>query len=57
MSSPQVLGPYLALAVFLIAAFIAVGREFRMAEGLDKAYLLGRVSLAVPLERSLARST
>jgi len=35
--SPQVLGPYLTLAVFLIAAFVAVGREFWMARGLDKA--------------------
>jgi hypothetical protein len=49
MNSPQVLGPYLAFAVFLIAAFIAVGREFWLAPGLDKAYPLGRVALAVPL--------
>jgi uncharacterized membrane protein len=49
MTSPQELGPYLALVVFLIAAFVAVGREFWMAQGLDKAYPLGRVSLAVPL--------
>lgn len=49
MSSPQVWGPYFTLAVFLIAAFMAVGREFRVAEGLEKAYPLGRVSLAVPL--------
>src|SRR5258707_11801965 len=49
MSSPQVLGPYLTLVVFLIAAFVAVGREFWMARGLDKAYPLGRVCLAVPL--------
>lgn len=49
MSSPQVLGPYLTLVVFLIAAFVAVGREFWMARGLDKAYPLGRVSLAVPI--------
>ena len=49
MSSPQVWGPYLTLVVFLIAAFIAVAREFRMARGLDKAYPLGRVSLAVPM--------
>src|SRR5258708_1279464 len=47
--SPQVLGHYLTLVVFLIAAFVAVGREFWMARGLDKAYPLGRVSLAVPL--------
>jgi hypothetical protein len=37
------------LVVFLIASFIAVGREFWIARGLDKAYPLGRVSLAVPL--------
>ncbi len=49
MSSPQVIGPYSALIVFLIAAFIAVGREFWMARGLDKAYPLGRVALAIPL--------
>lgn len=49
MSSPQVIGPYFTLVVFLIAAFVAMGREFRMARGLDKAYPLGRVSLAVPL--------
>jgi uncharacterized membrane protein len=42
MSSPQVFGPYLALVVFLIAAFVAVGREF-------KAHTLGRVFLAVPI--------
>jgi uncharacterized membrane protein len=41
MSSPQVFGPYFALVVFLIAGFVAVGR--------DKARPLGRVSLAVPL--------
>src|SRR5258708_20687185 len=49
MSSPQVYGPYLALVVFLIAAFVAVSREFWMARGLDKAFPVGRVSLAVPL--------
>ena len=49
MSSPQVFGPYLTLVVFLIAAFVAVGREFWMARGLDKAYPLGRVCLAVPI--------
>jgi len=49
MSSPQVFGPYLTLVVFLIAALAAVGREFRMARGLDKAYPLGRVSLAIPI--------
>ena len=49
MRSPQVFGPYVTLVVFLIAAFAAVGREFWMARGLDKAYPLGRVSLAVPL--------
>ena len=49
MSSPQVFGPYLTLVLFLIAAFVAVGREFWMARGLDKAYPLGRVSLAVPI--------
>jgi uncharacterized membrane protein len=49
MSSLQVLGPYLTLVVSLIAAFVAVGREFRMARGLDKAHPLGRVSLAVPM--------
>jgi hypothetical protein len=49
MSSPQVLGPYFALVVFLIAAFVAVGREFWLAKGLDKAYPLARVSVAIPL--------
>ncbi len=49
MNSPQVFGPYLTLALFLIAAFLAVGREFWMARGFDKAYPLGRVSLAVPM--------
>lgn len=49
MSSPQVFGPYLALLVFLIAAFAAVGREFWMARGLDKAHPLGRVALAIPI--------
>src|ERR1700684_352640 len=49
MSSPQVFGPYLTLVVFLIAAFVAVGREFWMARGLDKAYPLGRVCLAIPI--------
>src|SRR5258708_17861149 len=47
--SPQVFGPYCTLVVFLIAAFVAVGREFRMARGLDKAHPLGRVALAVPI--------
>src|SRR5258708_16272472 len=49
MSYAQVFGPYLALVVFLIAAFVAVSGEFWMARGLDKAFPLGRVSLAVPL--------
>jgi len=49
MSSPQVFGPYFTLVVFLIAAFVAVGREFWMARGLDKARPIGRVSLAVPI--------
>jgi uncharacterized membrane protein len=49
MSSPQVIGPYFTLVVLLITAFVAVGREFWMARGVDKAYPLGRVSLAVPL--------
>jgi uncharacterized membrane protein len=49
MNSPQVFVPYLTLVVFLIAAFVAVGREFWMARGLDKAHPLGRVSLAVPI--------
>jgi uncharacterized membrane protein len=49
MSSPQVIGPYFTLVLFLITALVAVGREFWMAQGLDKAYPLGRVSLAVPL--------
>ena len=49
MNSPQVFGPYLALVVFLIAAFVAVGRKFWTARGLDKANPLGRVSMAVPL--------
>jgi len=35
--------------VFLIAAFAAVSREFWLARGFDKAYPLGRVSLAVPI--------
>ena len=45
----QVLGPYIALAVFLLAALVAVSREFRMARGFDKAHLLGRVSLAIAI--------
>jgi uncharacterized membrane protein len=49
MSSPQVFGPYLTLVVFMLAVFVTVGREFRMARGLDKAHPLGRVSLAVPI--------
>jgi uncharacterized membrane protein len=49
MNSPQVFGPYLTLVLFLIGAFVAVGREFWAARGLDKAYPLGRVSLAVPM--------
>jgi uncharacterized membrane protein len=49
MSSPQVLGPYFTLVAFLIAAFVAVGREFWMARGLDKAHPLGRISLAIPI--------
>jgi uncharacterized membrane protein len=49
MSSPQVFGPYFTLVVFLIVAFVAVGREFWMVRGLDKAHSLGRVSLAVPI--------
>jgi hypothetical protein len=49
MSSPQVFGPYFTLVVFLTAAFVALGQEFRMARGLDKAHLLGSVFLAVPI--------
>jgi uncharacterized membrane protein len=49
MNSPQVYGPYFTLIVFLIAAFAAVWREFRVARGLDKAYPLGRVCLAIPI--------
>src|ERR1700735_2030939 len=49
MSSPQVFWPYFTLAAFLIAAFLADGREFWKAQGLDKAYSLGRVCLAVPI--------
>jgi len=49
MTSPQVLGPYCALVVFLIAALVADSREFWVARGLDKAYPLGRVCLAVPI--------
>ena len=49
MSSPQVFGPYLALVLFLIAAFLAVGRKFWTARGVDRAYPLARVSLAIPL--------
>src|SRR5277367_4392838 len=49
MNSVEVLGPYFTLVVFLIAAIVAVGREFWMAQGLDKADPLGRVSLGVPL--------
>lgn len=49
MSSPQVLGPYIALVVFLMAALAAVTREFWAAQGLDKAYHLARVSVAIPL--------
>ena len=49
MSSTQVLGPYLTLVVFLIAALAAVSREFRTVRGLDRAYSLGRMFLAVPI--------
>ena len=49
MSSPQVFGPYLTLIVFLLAAFVAVGREFWTAPGLDKTLPLGRVALAIPI--------
>jgi len=49
MSSPQVSGPYLALVVFLIVAFVALGREFWMARGLDKIRPLGLAAFAVPL--------
>src|ERR1700733_12880302 len=49
MSSPQVLAPYCTLIAFLIAAFLTDGREFWKARGVDKAYSLGRVCLAVPI--------
>ena len=49
MTSPQVYLPYLALVLFLLASFVAVGREFLTARGFDKAYPLGRVALAVPI--------
>jgi uncharacterized membrane protein len=49
MTSPQLLGPYLALVVSLPAGLLAASREFRAARGLEKAYPLSRVSLAVPL--------
>ncbi len=49
MTSPQVYLPYLTLVLFLLASFVAVGREFLTARGLDKAYPLGRVALAVPI--------
>ena len=49
MNSPQVYGPYLTLVLFLIVALVVVGREFWMARGLDKAYPLGRVALAIPI--------
>lgn len=49
MSSLQVFGPYFTLVVFLIAAFVATGREFRSARGIGKAYPLGRVALAIPI--------
>ncbi len=49
MSSPQVLVPYLTLVLFLLAAFVAMGREFWLARGLDHAYPLGRASLAIPI--------
>jgi uncharacterized membrane protein len=49
MSSPQVFGPYITLAVFLIAAFAGLGREFWKARGFDKAHPLGRACLAVPI--------
>lgn len=49
MSSPQVFGPYLTLVVFLIAALAAVFREFRTVRGLDRAYPLARIFLAVPI--------
>lgn len=49
MSSLQVFGPYFTLVVFLTAAFVATGREFRTARGIGKAFPLGRISLAVPI--------
>jgi len=49
MSSLQLAGPYFTFFVFLIAAFLAVGREFWTARGLDKALPLARVCYAVPL--------
>ena len=49
MSSPQVFGPYLALGVFLVAAVMAAGREFRTVRGLDRAYPLARIFVAVPI--------
>jgi len=49
MSSPEVWGPYLALAVFLAGALAAVGRELRRTPEIDKVLALARVSLAVPI--------
>jgi len=48
-SKPDVYWPYITFAVFLITAVVVVGREFLTARGIDKAYPLGRVAIAVPI--------
>lgn len=50
------MGPYLALVVFLIAAFVAVGREFWVAQGSTKPIRSGALLWQFPLQ-SLVRST
>ncbi len=49
MSAPQVFGPYFTLVLFLIAAFVAVGREFWMARGTGQGLSARSRLLAVPI--------
>jgi uncharacterized membrane protein len=44
-----VVGPYLTLIAFLAAAVMALAREFPKTRGLDRAWLLARMCLAVPI--------
>ena len=49
MFSPRVFWPYFALVALVILAVLTTAREFRRARGLAKAYLLGSLSLAIPM--------